>query len=179
MISLFHEPAPPHRENPKAVQKETAKQQSILLIAQNRRATFDYEIVERFEAGLELSGTEVKMLRNGKADLTDGWVSFTGNEAWVRGVNIPVLEGSPFSHEPKRARKLLLHKTEIEKLKRGVERDGMTVTVLRLYFKGSRAKAEIALARGKKTYDKRETLKQKEADREARQVLSAALRRGR
>ncbi|MFO0550787.1 MAG: SsrA-binding protein SmpB [Polyangiaceae bacterium] len=154
------------------------QQKTITLIAQNRRATFDYELIDRFEAGLELTGTEVKMLRNGKADLTDGWVSFTGNEAYVRGVNIPVLEGSPYSHEPKRARKLLLHKAEVEKLKRSVDREGMTITVTKLYFKGSRAKIEIALARGKKTYDKRESLKQKEADREARQVLSAAIRRG-
>lgn len=160
-----------------AVSKDD-QQKTITLIAQNRRATFDYELIDRFEAGLELTGTEVKMLRNGKADLTDGWVSFTGNEAFVRGVNIPVLEGSPYSHEPKRARKLLLHKSEVEKLKRSVEREGMTITVTRLYFKGSRAKIEIALARGKKTYDKRESLKQKEADREARQVLSAAMRRG-
>lgn len=148
----------------------------IALIALNRRATFDYELIERFEAGLELSGTEVKVLRNGKADLSDGWVSIDGDQAYLRGVNIPVLEGSPYSHEAKRARKLLLHKKEIEELKERVSREGMTVTVVRLYFKGSRAKAEIALARGKKSYDKRQSLKQKEADKEARQAMSARRR---
>lgn len=152
---------------------------AIVPIAVNRRATFDYELEERFEAGLELTGTEVKILRAGKADLTDGYVTVSGqNEAWVRGVNIPVLQGSPYSHEGKRPRKLLLHKKEIEKLKRCVEREGMTVTVTKIYFKGGRAKIEIALARGKKNYDKRQDLKTKDADKEARQAISAA-RRGR
>jgi len=146
----------------------------------NRRATFDYELFDRFEVGLALVGSEVKVLRTGKADLTDGWVSFddTGT-AFVRGVNIPVMEGSPFSHEAKRPRKLLLHAREAEKLKQSVDRDGMTITVTKLYFKGPYAKLEIALAKGKKSYDKRETMKQKEADKEARQAISAARRRER
>jgi SsrA-binding protein len=145
----------------------------IVPIAVNRRATFDYELEERFEAGLELTGTEVKILRAGKADLTDGYVTVSGqNEAWVRGLNIPVLQGSPYSHEGKRPRKLLLHKKEIEKLKRSVEREGMTVTVTKIYFKGGRAKIEIALARGKKNYDKRQSVKTKDADREARVAMS-------
>jgi SsrA-binding protein len=150
---------------------------AIVPIAVNRRATFDYELTDRFEAGLELTGTEVKILRAGKADLTDGYVSFNAqNEAFVRGVNIPVLQGSPYSHEGKRPRKLLLHKKEIEQLKRGVEREGMTVTVTKIYFKGGRAKIEIALARGKKNYDKRQDLKTKDADKEARQAMAAARR---
>ncbi len=158
--------------------KKAPKQdeRTIVPIAQNRRATFDYELESRFEAGLALTGTEVKVLRAGKADLTDGWVSFDGDEAYVRGINIPVLSGSPYSHEAKRARKLLLHKREIEELKRGVEREGMTVTVTKLYFKGGRAKVEIALARGKKSYDKRESVKQKDADREARQAMARGRR---
>ncbi|NUP13512.1 MAG: SsrA-binding protein SmpB [Polyangiaceae bacterium] len=159
--------------------KDDKKAPTIQLIAVNRRATFDYELEQRFEAGLQLIGSEVKVLRNGKADLTDGWVTFDGNQAFVRGVNIPVLEGSPYSHEAKRARKLLLHVKEIETLRRGIERDGMTVTVTKLYFKGPHAKIEIALARGKKAYDKRESLKRKEADKEARQAISAARRRER
>lgn len=144
----------------------------IELIALNRRATFDYDIGERFEAGIALIGSEVKMLRAGKADLTDGWVNFEGNEAWLRGVNIPVMQGSPYSHEAKRSRKLLLHAKEIEKLKRAVDRDGMTITVTKLYFKDGFAKVEIALARGKKKHDKRETVKEKDADREARQAMA-------
>ncbi len=156
------------------------KPRPITLVAVNRRATFDYELFDRFEVGLALVGSEVKVLRTGKADLTDGWVSFddTGT-AFVRGVNIPVMEGSPFSHEAKRPRKLLLHAREAEKLKQSVDRDGMTITVTKLYFKGPYAKLEIALAKGKKSYDKRETMKQKEADKEARQAISAARRRER
>lgn len=165
---------------PATVSKDSKKQPDVVLVAQNRRATFDYELGDRYEAGLALIGSEVKVLRSGKADLTDGWVSFdsNGTEAYVRGVSIPVMMGSPFSHEPKRARKLLLHKREIEVMKRAVDRDGMTVTVTKLYFKGGRAKIEIALARGKKSYDKRESVKQKDADREARQAMAAG-RRGR
>ncbi|HTJ83695.1 MAG TPA: SsrA-binding protein SmpB [Polyangiaceae bacterium] len=144
----------------------------IELIAQNRRATYDFEIGERFEAGIALVGSEVKMLRNGKADLTDGWVNFQGEEAYLRGVNIPVMPGSPYSHEAKRGRKLLLHAREIEKLKRAVDRDGMTITVTKLYFKDGFAKVEIALARGKKKADKRESVKAKDADREARQAMA-------
>jgi SsrA-binding protein len=106
-------------------------------------------------------------------------VSLDGDQAFARGINIPVLEGTPFSHEPKRPRKLLLHRREIELLKRGTEREGMTVTVTKLYFKDSRIKVEVALARGKKSYDKRETLKRKEADKEAKKAMSANLRRGR
>lgn len=159
--------------------KDEKKAPKIEVIALNRRATFDYELEDRFEAGLVLIGSEVKVLRAGKADLTDGWVSFERDEAFVRGVNIPVLQGSPYSHEAKRARKLLLSKREIEQLRRGVERDGMTITVTKLYFKGPYAKIEIALARGKKAYDKRETLKRREADKEARQAIAAARRRER
>lgn len=160
--------------------KDDKKAQSIQVVAVNRRATYDYELQQRFEAGLSLLGTEVKVLRNGKADLTDGWVSFSGtNEAFVRGVNIPVLQGSPYSHEAKRPRKLLLHVREIEAMRRSVEREGMTVIVTQLYFKGSRAKIEIALAKGKKDYDKRQTLRTKEADKEARNAMSAARRRER
>jgi SsrA-binding protein len=144
----------------------------IELIAQNRRASFDYEIGERFEAGISLLGSEVKMLRMGKADLTDGWVNFTDNNAFLRGVNIPVMQGSAFSHEAKRARKLLLHLREIEKMKRAVDRDGMTITVTKLYFKNGLAKVEIALARGKKKHDKRDSVREKDADREARQAMA-------
>lgn len=159
--------------------KDDKKPPKIEVIAQNRRATFDYELLEKFEAGLALLGTEVKMLRSGKADLSDSWVSLDRGEAFARGINIPVLQGSPFSHEPKRARKLLLSKREIESLQRGIEREGMTVTATKLYFKGSYVKVEIALARGKKDYDKRQTLKTKEADKEARKALSDAIRKGR
>jgi SsrA-binding protein len=150
--------------------KDTTAQ--IELIAQNRRASYDYDIGDRFEAGIALLGSEVKMLRMGKADLTDGWVNFEGNNAFLRGVNIPVMQGSAFSHEAKRSRKLLLHIPEIEKMKRAVDRDGMTITVTKMYFKDGFAKVEIALARGKKKHDKRDTVREKDANREAQQAMA-------
>jgi SsrA-binding protein len=145
---------------------------AIALIAQNRRAGFDYELDDKYEAGIALGGSEVKMLRSGKADLSDAWVEIKDHEAWLRGLSIPVLEHSPFSHEPKRTRKLLLHERQIEDLARSVDRDGMTIVATKLYFKGRIAKIEIALARGKKKGDKRETLKQKSAEKEARAAMS-------
>jgi SsrA-binding protein len=149
---------------------------TIVPVAQNRRATFDYELGDRFEAGIVLLGSEVKMLRNGKVDLSDSWVGFEGEEPFLRGVNIPSLQPAPFSHEAKRPRKLLLHQKEIDELKRATTRDGMTITVTKLYFKDGRAKVEIALGRGKKKYDKRETVKERDADREARQTMARARR---
>lgn len=140
----------------------------FLAISKNRRASFDYELTDKFEAGLVLLGTEVKTLRDGQADLSGSFVTFSHGEAWLRGVNIPEMQGTPYSHDGKRARKLLLNRREIEKMQRAVDRDGMTVVATLMYFKDSKAKVEIALARGKKNYDKRQSLKTKDADREAR-----------
>ncbi len=145
------------------------------LIVKNRRARFEYELGDTFEAGLALTGSEVKMLREGKADLGDSWCSIDRGEAWLKGVNIPELPGAAFGHEAKRARKLLLHAAEIEQIQRALTRDGMTVAATRLYFKNGRVKVEIALAKGKKAADKREAVKEREAEREAR----AAMQRGR
>lgn len=145
------------------------------LIVKNRRASFDYELGERFEAGISLVGTEVKMLRHGTADLTDAWCSIERGEAILKGVNIPVMPGAAFGHEAKRPRRLLLHAREIEAIQRAIEREGMTITATRLYFKDGRVKVELALAKGKKKADKREAMKEREADREAR----AAIARGR
>lgn len=158
--------------------RPTGDAAAVEVVALNRRASYDYEIGARFEAGLSLIGSEVKMLRMGKADLTDGWVGFNNGQAYLRGVNIPVMQGSPYSHEAKRARKLLLHQREIDELKRSVDRDGMTITVTKLYFKGGYAKVEIALARGKKKADKRQSVKAKDADREARQAIMRGRRGG-
>jgi SsrA-binding protein len=146
------------------------------LIARNRRARFEYELGERFEAGLVLLGSEVKVLRVGKADLSGAWCSLQRGEAWLEGVNIPVLTGAAFGHEAKRKRKLLLHARELEVLKRAVDRDGMTITATRLYFKEGRAKVELALAKGKKQEDKREAVKSREAEREARAAMSRGRR---
>lgn len=147
------------------------------LIVRNRRASFDYELGERYEAGLALIGSEVKMLRMGKADLSDAWCSVRRGEAFLEGVNIPEMPGAAFGHEAKRARKLLLHAREIEEIERAISREGMTVAAVRLYFKDGKVKVELALAKGKKSPDKREALKEKDAEREAK-VAMARGRRG-
>src|SRR5207247_1426022 len=118
-----------------------------------------------------LQGSEVKMLRFGKADLSEAFVRVERGEAILHGANIPELPGAAYGHQAKRARKLLLHRQEIEALERATEREGMTVVATMIYFRGGRAKIEIALARGKKKFDKRETLKRKQADREARAAV--------
>jgi SsrA-binding protein len=141
-------------------------------VARNRRATFDYEIEERFEAGLALQGSEVKALRDRSADLSDAWCLIEGGEAFVRGLNIPVLPGCSCPHQPKRSRKLLLHAREIETLQRGIEREGMTAVALRIYFRNGRAKLELGLARGKRKIDKRQALKEREADRDAQAAMA-------
>jgi SsrA-binding protein len=147
------------------------------LIVRNRRAAFEYELGETFEAGVALIGSEVKMLRHGSADLGDSWCAIEQGEAWLKGVNVPILTGAAFGHEAKRARKLLLHRNEIEQIQRALTRDGMTVAATRLYFKDGRVKVEIALAKGKKQADKRETVKTREAEREARAAMARGRRR--
>ncbi len=143
------------------------------LISRNKRASFEYELTERYEAGVALVGSEVKMLRLGTADLSDAWCALEKGEVWVKGMNIPELQGTAYGHEAKRARKLLLHRHQIAQLQRALERQGMTAVVTRLYFRGGRVKLEIALARGKSRVDKRHALKARQADREA----EAAMRR--
>ena len=147
------------------------------LIVRNKRATFDYELGERFEAGVALIGSEVKMLRAGVADLTDSWCAIEQGEAYLKGVNIPEMPGAAFGHEAKRSRKLLLHTREIAQIGRAIGRDGMTVAALRLYFKEGKVKVELALAKGKKKVDKRQSIKEQDAAREAR-VAIARGRRG-
>jgi SsrA-binding protein len=147
------------------------------LVAKNRRASFDYALGDRYEAGMVLVGSEVKMLRNASADLSDCFVVIQSNEAWLHGLNIPELSGTHYGHPAKRKRKLLLHRLEIEQLKRAIDRDGMTAIATRLYFRGGRAKIEIALARGKRKQDKRETIKRRDADREAQADMDRARRR--
>ena len=138
------------------------------LIASNKKAYHDYFILTKYEAGLALEGTEVKALRDGNAQLKDAYVIFKGGEAFLFGAHIsPYSHGNRENHAPDRTRKLLLHRNELEKLHVQVTEKGLTVIPLRLYFKGGRVKAEIAVVRGKKLYDKRETEKRKDADREA------------
>lgn len=147
------------------------------MIAVNRRARFDYELGDKFEAGIMLVGSEVKMLREGTADLTEAYISVDRRgEAWVHGLNIPERTGSAWGHKGKRTRKLLLNRHEIEQIKRATERDGMTAVSTRIYFRGGRAKLEFALARGKAKVDKRETIKARDADREARAAIQRGMR---
>jgi SsrA-binding protein len=144
------------------------------LIADNRRARFNFEIGETFEAGIALTGTEVKSLRVGKATIAESYASVDrSGEAWLYNANIPeYLQANRFNHEPKRPRKLLLKSREIAKLAQGVEREGMTVVPLRLYFNDrGRAKLQIALARGKKLHDKRETEKLRDWNREKSRLM--------
>ena len=138
------------------------------LIASNKKAYHDYFVLQKFEAGIALTGTEVKSLRDGKAQLKDSYVNFEGGEAFLFGAHIsPYTHGNRENHDPERRRKLLLHKTEIEKLRTQIVEKGLTIVPLRLYFKHGRVKAEIAVVRGKKLYDKRATERKREADREA------------
>jgi SsrA-binding protein len=142
------------------------------LIVKNRRASFDYAIEDRFEAGLVLVGSEVKSMRAGKVDLSDAYVAVERGEAWLRQMFIaPFEQASTFPHEPRRARKLLLRAREVLEIDKAVARGGYTVVPLRLYFKKGRVKVELATAIGKKHYDKRADIAKRDADRDARVAL--------
>jgi SsrA-binding protein len=149
------------------------KERAFKVIADNRRARFNYEIGEVFEAGIALTGTEVKSLRQGKATITESYADARAGEIWLVNANIPeYLQANRFNHAPKRPRKLLLHKRQISKLASAVEREGMTLVPLKMYFNDKgRAKIEIALARGKKLHDKRETERKRSWDRERGRLL--------
>ena len=145
----------------------------LKVAADNRRARFNYAIGEIFEAGIALTGTEVKSLRNGKATIAESYADAKGGEIWLVNSNIPeYLQANRNNHAPKRPRKLLLHKRQIEKLLGAVEREGMTIVPLKIYFNPrGRAKVEIALARGKKLHDKRETEKKRDWQRERGRLM--------
>ena len=154
-----------------------AKEKGQKLIAQNRKARYDFQIDDTFEAGMVLVGTEVKSLRAGRATLVDGFAEVDGGEVFLHGVHIPeYTEGTWTNHEPRRVRKLPLNRHEIDRLESKVNERGFTLIPLSLYFKDGRAKVEIALARGKKTYDKRHALAEKQADREKQQALGRQLK---
>ncbi|MGD9921447.1 MAG: SsrA-binding protein SmpB [Pseudorhodoplanes sp.] len=152
-----------------------AKERPLKVVADNRKARFNYEIGETFEAGVALTGSEVKSLRAGKATIAESYADSRGGEMWLINSNIPeYLQAGRDNHAPKRPRKLLLHKRQINKLIGAVERQGFTVVPLKLYFNArGRAKVEIALARGKKLHDKRDTLKKRSWDRERGRLLRA------
>ena len=154
-----------------------ARQEGRKLVAQNKKARYDYHVEDTYEAGLVLTGTEVKSLRAGRASLVDGFAEVHEGEAFLHGVHIPTYtEGTWTNHEPRRVRKLLLHRHEIDKIESRVNERGLTVVPLALYFKDGRAKVEIALAKGKKSYDKRHALAERQADREKQQALGRRLK---
>ncbi|OPF82638.1 SsrA-binding protein [Streptomyces antioxidans] len=157
-----------------------AKETGRKLIAQNKKARHDYHILDTYECGLVLTGTEVKSLRQGRASLADGFAQVDGGEAWLHNVHIPEYsQGTWTNHSARRRRKLLLHRAEIDKLIGKTQETGHTLVPLALYFKDGRAKVEVALAKGKKEYDKRQTLREKQDRRETERAISAARRRQR
>lgn len=148
------------------------KQENIKTIANNKKAFHDYFIMDRYEAGIELFGTEVKSLRQGSVNLKDSWISVKHGEAFIMGMHIsPYEKGNIFNKDPLRVRKLLLHKKEIQKLASLLTQDGFSLVPTSLYFKGSKAKLEIAVAKGKKLYDKRQDAASKDAKRSIERAL--------
>jgi SsrA-binding protein len=152
---------------------DTKKDEELVL--KNRRAQFDYDVSDRYEAGLALVGSEVKSMRAGKVDVSDAYVAVERGEAWLRQMFVaPFEQASAFPHEPRRARKLLLHAREVEEIDRALSRGGYTAIPLRLYFKRGRLKVEIGLAVGKKKHDKRADIAKRDAEREARAAIRGA-----
>ena len=145
----------------------------IQVICRNKRALHEYEILDQLECGIVLTGTEVKSLREGQANLEDAYARIDGGEVWLIGSDIPEYTmGNRMNHKPKRPRKLLLHRREIGKFAGKASQRGLTLVPLRLYFKGGRAKVELAVGRGKAAHDKRQDLKKAEADREIRRAMT-------
>jgi SsrA-binding protein len=143
-------------------------------IAHNRKARHNYEILEKYETGIALAGTEVKSLRDGRANFKDAYAAVRNNEVWLYGMHIsPYSHGNINNHNPERDRKLLLHRNEIRRLIGKTKETGLTLVPLQLYFKNGKVKVELALAKGKKQYDKREAIAKREADRETKRVFRA------
>jgi SsrA-binding protein len=154
-----------------------AKVEAEKLIVKNRRATFDYDIKDRYEAGVSLVGSEVKSMRAGKVDVTDAYVAIERGQAWLKQLFVaPFGHASAFPHETRRSRKLLLHAREIAEIHQALAREGATAVPLKLYFKDGRVKVEIGVGRGKKSFDKRADIAKKDAERETRQVARQARR---
>ena len=149
-----------------------AREQGQKVIARNRRARHDYHIEDTYEAGVALTGTEVKSLRAGRASLVDGFAQVSDGEVWLHNVHIPeYTEGTWTNHQPRRIRKLLLHRKEIDRMVAKTKEQGLTLVPLSLYFKDGKVKVELALARGKRTYDKRHDLARRDAAREVERAL--------
>jgi SsrA-binding protein len=154
------------------MRRQVAREQGSKVIASNRKARHDYMIEDTYEAGIALTGTEVKSLRAGRASLVDGFALVSDGEVWLHNVHIPeYTQGTWTNHLPRRTRKLLLHRGEIERLIRKTSEQGLTLVPLSLYFKDGKVKVELALARGKRTYDKRQDLAKKDAARDVARAL--------
>jgi SsrA-binding protein len=158
----------------KGKEKDKAPGEAIHVVARNRRARFEFDLLEKVEAGLVLTGTEVKSLRNGKASLEEAYAGIDRGEVWLYGCDIPeYLQANRMNHKPKRPRKLLLHRREIDKVAAKTSERGLTLVPLQIYFKKGMAKVELCVARGRKQHDKRDALKAQDARRE----IDRALRR--
>ena len=145
------------------------------IVAQNKKAYHDYFILDTYEAGIELQGTEIKSIRKGSVNLKDSFIRIRNDEAFIDNMHIaPYEQGNRFNHEPLRQKKLLLHKKEIKKLQKELKENGLTIVPTKLYFNTSKLKVEIALARGKKLYDKRQDLKEKDSKRDIEKALKHA-----
>jgi SsrA-binding protein len=153
--------------------KSTRKEQGVKVVADNRRARHEYEILQTFEAGLMLTGSEVKSLREGRTNLAEAYATMKRGELFLLNSNIPEYrEANRFNHDPKRPRKLLLHKREIDKLANGVQREGLTIVPLKIFFNPQgRAKVDLALAKGRKMHDKREAIKDRDWGREKARLM--------
>ncbi|TDC90392.1 SsrA-binding protein SmpB [Saccharopolyspora aridisoli] len=155
------------------------KERGRKVISQNRKARHDWSVLDVYEAGIALTGTEVKSLRQGKAQLVDGFATVDDGEVWLRNVHIPeYTEGTWTNHEPRRSRKLLLHRHEIERLVGKIKESGLSLVPMSLYFSDGKAKVELALARGKKAHDKRQDIAKRDVEREIQRAIGRA-RKGR
>jgi len=160
------------RGGPPAAEADARQAENFRTVARNRRAGFDYEILERFEAGLVLTGTEIKSLRSGKGSIQEAYVRPRNGELWLVGANIALYEaGSRFNHEPTRDRKLLLHRKQVRRLTDAAEQKGLTIVPMRLYLSRGLAKLEIGLGRGKRQYEKRQNIAEREAARQVQRAL--------
>jgi len=166
-----------HNDTVKAATKKR-KWEGVKIVAQNRSASYNYDLLEKLEAGLVLVGTEVKSLREGKGSLREGYAEVRDGEAWLVNCHIPEYQpGGPRNHDPLRRRKLLLNRRELEKLTAQIQQKGMTLVPTNIYFRDGRAKCELAVARGKKFHDRREAERRKEAKREAEEAIYRFRRR--
>ena len=166
------------KPKPTPGQRAKAESDAKKVIARNKKARHEYHIEDKYEAGISLTGTEVKALRAGRASLSEAWVEIDGGEVWLQRANIPeYAQGTWTNHAPTRKRKLLLHKGQILSLQMKVAAKGYTIVPLELYFIGGRAKVEIALARGKQEWDKRQALREKQDQREALRAMRDFARR--